>query len=48
MAVTVQRDTPVVWELWVDGGRLLRLDVPGERLSVVRADVAAVPNRSLR
>ena len=39
--VTVQRDTPVVWELWVDGGRLLRLDVPGEELSILRSDLAS-------
>jgi hypothetical protein len=39
--ITVHRDPPVVWEMWVDGGRLLRLDLPGERLSVVRSDIAA-------
>ena len=39
--ITVHRDTPVVWELWVDDGRLLRLDLPGERLSAVRGDVAS-------
>jgi len=46
--ITVHRDPPVVWELWVDGGRLLRLDLPGERLSVVRADIAATPDRPVR
>jgi hypothetical protein len=45
--VTVQRETPVVWELWVDAGRLLRLDVPGEELSVLRSDIAAPPERLL-
>ena len=39
--VTVQRDTPVVWELWVDSGRLLRLDLPGEELSILRSDLAS-------
>ena len=39
--VTVQRETPVVWELWVDSGRLLRLDLPGEELSILRSDLAS-------
>jgi hypothetical protein len=43
--ITVNRETPVVWELWVDAGRLLRLDLPNERLSVVRADIAAAPEQ---
>ena len=43
--ITVHRETPVVWELWVDGGRLLRLDLPDEGLSVVRADIAGMPAR---
>jgi hypothetical protein len=42
--ITVLRETPVVWEMWVDGGRLLRLDLPGEGLSVVRSDIAGAPN----
>ena len=46
--LTVQRDTPAVWELWVDGGRLLRLDLPGEGLSIVRADLAGQPDRLVR
>ena len=41
--ITLQRDTPVVWEVWGDGGRLLRLDLPDEGLSVVRGDIAAAP-----
>ena len=45
--ITVQRDTPVVWEMWVDAGRLLRLDLPDEGLSVVRADIAGEPKRLL-
>lgn len=43
--ITVLRETPVVWELWVDGGRLLRLDLPDEGLSVVRGDIAGPPVR---
>lgn len=38
--ITLLRDSPVVWEMWVEGGRLLRLDLPDEGLSVVRADIA--------
>jgi hypothetical protein len=45
--ITVQRETPVVWELWVDGGRLLRLDLPDEGLSVVRGDIAGPLDRLL-
>jgi hypothetical protein len=45
--ITLQRDTPVVWEMWVDGGRLLRLDLPDEGLSIVRADIAGDAKRLL-
>jgi hypothetical protein len=38
--ITVRREPPAVWELWEDGGRMLRLDLPGERLSVLRTDIA--------
>jgi hypothetical protein len=33
------RPRPTRVELWADGGRLLRLDVPAAQISVVRADV---------
>ncbi len=41
--LTVARDTPTPLEIWVDAGRLLRLDLPEEGLSVVRMDVVASP-----
>jgi hypothetical protein len=37
--LTVTRDTPTPLEIWSDGGRLLRLDLPDEALSIVRSDV---------
>jgi hypothetical protein len=37
--LTVTRDTPTPLEVWIDGGRLLRLDLPDEALSIVRTDV---------
>lgn len=33
------RSRPTIVELWVERGRLLRLDVPRDGLSVVRTDV---------
>lgn len=41
--LTVHRDTPTPLEIWIDAGRLLRLDLPDEDLSVVRADVVDAP-----
>lgn len=41
--LTVRREMPTPIEIWLDGGRLLRMDLPGEGLSVVRADVVAAP-----
>jgi len=41
--LTVNREMPTPLEIWIDAGRLLRLDLPEEGLSVVRADVVAAP-----
>jgi hypothetical protein len=41
--LTVARDTPTPLEIWVDAGRLLRLDLPEEGLSVVRTDIVESP-----
>ena len=41
--LTVTRDTPTPLEIWIDGGRLLRLDLPDEALSIVRSDVVDAP-----
>jgi hypothetical protein len=40
------RPQPTPVEIWVDRGRLLRLDVPRDGVSVVRADVRDRPIRS--
>jgi len=40
--LTVKRDTPTPLEIWSDGGRLLRLDLPDEALSIVRTDVVDI------
>jgi hypothetical protein len=37
--LTEIRDRPTRVELWTDGGRLLRLDLPRTQLSVIRADI---------
>lgn len=41
--LTVKRDTPTRLEVWTEAGRLLRLDLPDEGLSVVRSDVVDTP-----
>jgi hypothetical protein len=41
--LTVNREMPTPVEVWIDAGRLLRLDLPEEGLSVVRTDVIAFP-----
>jgi len=41
--LTVNRETATPVEIWIDAGRLLRLDLPEEGLSVVRTDVLGAP-----